>query len=97
MEIQSIRGRGENIECSEVYEMVLCMIGKDLTTKMKADEAMLLSTLYESFVKKVYTESKKYTSLDPVGKSKIPQKRWVLSQLYRHFGQIINYHHMKAF
>ena len=94
MEIQSIRGRGENIECSEFYEMVLCMIGKNLTTKMKADEAMLLSTLYESFVKKVYTESKKYTSLDPVGKSKIPQKRWVLSQLYRHFGQIINYHHM---
>ena len=59
MEIQSIRGRGENIECSEFYEMVLCMIGKDLTTKMKADEAMLLSTLYESFVKKVYTESRK--------------------------------------
>ena len=64
--------------------MVLCMIGKDLTTKMKADEAMLLSTLYESFLKKVYTESKKYTSLDPVGKSKIPQKRWVMSQLYCH-------------
>ena len=51
---------------------------------MKADEAILLSTLYKSFVTEVYTEAKNYTSLDPISGSRIPQKRWVLSQLYHH-------------
>ena len=41
MEIESIRGKGETIDCGEFYEMVLCMTGKTLTTKMKSDEATL--------------------------------------------------------
>ena len=50
LEIQTIRAKGESIECSEFYEMVFCKIGKYLNSKMKANEAILLSTLYNSFI-----------------------------------------------
>ena len=90
MEIESIRGKGETIDCGEFYEMVLCMTGKTLTTKMKSDEAMLLSTLYQLFIRQVHTEANNYTSFDPIGENKIPQKRWVLSRLYRHFGEVLS-------
>ena len=89
LEVEVIRGKGESIECSEFYEMVLCITGKYLSSRMKTDEAILLSTLYQSFVIQVHTEAKNYTSLDLISGNKIPQKRWVLSRLYRHFGEVL--------
>ena len=89
LEVEVIRGKGESIECSEFYEMVLCITGKYLSSRMKTDEAILLSTLYQSFVIQVHTEAKNYTSLDLIYGNKIPQKRWVLSRLYRHFGEVL--------
>ena len=88
-EIQSLQGKGENIESIDFYEMVMCIIAKNLIALLKADEAVLLSTLYKSFVDKVYSESTKYTLCDPRRDSTIPQKWWVLSRLYRHFGDIL--------
>ena len=55
---------------------------------MKLDEAILLSTLYEMFVTQVYNEVKNYTFLDRTA-IQIPQKRWVLSQLHCHFGDVL--------
>ena len=89
IEIQTLQGKGENIESIDFYEMVMCIIAKNLIALLKADEAVLLSTLYKSFVDKVYSESTKYTLCDPRRDSTIPQKRWVLSRLYRHFGDIL--------
>ena len=81
LEIQTIRAKGESIESSEFY---------DLSSKMKANEAILLSTLYNSFITEAQSEAKNYTLLDPLSAgNKIPQKRWVLSRLHRHFGDIL--------
>ena len=51
---------------------------------------MKLSTLYNSFITEAQSEAKNYTLLDPLSAgNKIPQKRWVLSRLNRHFGNIL--------
>ena len=36
------------------------------------------------------TEAKNYTSLDPICGNKIPEKRWVWSQLHHHFGNVLH-------
>ena len=72
LEIQSLQGKGENIESIDFYEMVMYIIAKTLIALLKADEAVLLSTLYKFFVDKVYSESTKYTLCDPRRGSTIP-------------------------
>ena len=62
MGVEIIRG---SIECSELYDIVLCITGKYLSSR---DEAILLSTLY---VIEVHTEAKYYTSLDLIAGNKI--------------------------
>lgn len=43
--------------------MVMCLTAQPPATAMKADEAMLLSTLYQLFVDQVYTKSRHYPCL----------------------------------
>ena len=69
-QIRSVRSRGNSIE---FYEMVMCITAQNLATIMKADEAMLLSALYESFVNRVYIESKYYPSLRSLEEKNTPE------------------------
>ena len=89
MEIETIRAKGESIECSEFYDMVFCKTGRYLCSKMKANEAILLSTLYHSFLTDLQSEASNYKLLDPLSANKIPQNRWMLSRLHHHFGDIL--------
>ena len=88
-QVKDVRLKGERIESSEFYEMVMCIVTQTLANAMKADEAMLLSALYQLFVHKVHTEVKHYPMLHPVKDKNIPKKRWVLSRLYFYFGDAL--------
>ena len=56
----------ESVECSELYEMVFCKTGMYLCSKKKANEAILLSTLYNSFLTDIQSEASNYKLLDPL-------------------------------
>ena len=88
-QVNDVRLRGERIESSEFYEMVMCIIAQNLASVMKADEAiMLLSPFYKLFVHKVHTEAQHYPTLHPV-EDEHTKKRWVLSRLYFYFGDAL--------
>ena len=87
--VHNFREKGEKMESSDFFEMIMCITAQNLAIKMKADEAMLLSIFYQLFVHTVYTESKHYPALHPIEHKNIPRKRWVLSRLYLHFGDVL--------
>ena len=58
-----------------------------LAAVMKANEAMLLSRLYEEFLGMIQIESKHYPSLSLTEETHFPRRRWVLSRLHSMFGE----------
>ena len=67
--------------------MVMCLCAQTLVTLIKADEAMLLSAFYHTFLNVIKTESKNYPALSITEEKHIPGKRWVLSRLHSLFGE----------
>ena len=67
----------------------MCLNARELAKTMTADEAMLLPTLYRLFVELVYSEATYFPSLQPIEENSIPGKRWVLSRLHFHFGDML--------
>ena len=57
---------------------------------MKSSVDWLLPTLYRSFVELVYSEATYFPSLQPIEENSIPGKRWVLSRLHSHFGDMLH-------
>ena len=61
--MQLHRSKGRDIGKDEVYEMIMYQSAETLAAVMKADEAMLLSRLYQEFLSMIQIESKHYPSL----------------------------------
>ena len=86
---RSLRGGGKEIEKEDFYELMMCLCAKTLGSKMKADEAMLLPTLYHTFIELVSSEAPNFPSIQPMVENSIPGKRWVLSKLNSYFGYML--------
>lgn len=87
--IDTLRGGGKEIEKEDFYELMMCLCAKTLGSKMKADEAMLLPTLYHTFIELVSSEAPNFPSIQPMVENSIPGKRWVLSKLNSYFGYML--------
>ena len=65
----------------------MCQSAQTLAAVMKADEAMLLSRLYQEFLGMIQIESKHYPSLSLTEETWIPSCCWVLCRLHSMFGE----------
>ena len=67
-EIQETEAKGENITQEDYLALIMCFTSQKLATAMKADEAVLLPTLYGSFFTDVQSQISLYTFLEPIPK-----------------------------
>ena len=69
--------------------MAMCLTAQILAATLKADEAMLLSALYHTFLHTIKAESSNYPSLSLAEDKSVPSRRWVLSRLHSIFGETL--------
>ena len=65
-EFQESETKGENITYNDYLALIMCFTSQKLATAMKADEAVLLPTLYGSFFTDVQSQISRYPILEPI-------------------------------
>ena len=88
-QIQSLKCKEGQTDKSDFHEMAMCLTAQILSATLKADEAMLLSALYHTFLHMIKAESNNYPSLSLAKDKSVPSRRWVLSRLHSLFGETL--------
>lgn len=83
--IQAIEAN-EDITRSDFFELIMSSTAQQLAMCMKADEAILVPVLHQSFVADIQAHTSRFGCIET---KQIPGRRWLLSRLQSHFGEML--------